>query len=116
MQTSQIQIPEPLRAEHAEIHSALVRATEAPGAVGTAARALAALLHAHFEREEEIALPPLALLEPLSQGPPTPDMDSILLLTDALAHDLPIMLQEHQAIGKALDELARVAQEEGAPA
>ena len=109
-------IPSSLKDEHEKLHAELEAALAAPGRIGQAARKVAAALHQHFVREEEIALPPLALLEPLSQGPPTPDMDSILLLTDALAHDLPIMLQEHQAIGRALDELARVAQEEGAPA
>ena len=57
-----LEIPESMRIEHGEIHAALERATGVPGRVGEAARALAAVLHPHFEREEEIALPPLGLL------------------------------------------------------
>jgi hypothetical protein len=115
-QTTGWMIPSSLRDEHAQLHAELDAATRAPGLVGAAARRVAATLHPHFVREEEIALPPLALLEPLSQGPPTPDMQSILPLTDALKHELPKILQEHRLIGEALDELARVAGEEEEPA
>ena len=56
------QIPKPLQVEHEELHATLVKATKSPGAVGEAAREVARLLHPHFVREEEFALPPLALL------------------------------------------------------
>ena len=109
-------IPSSLRDEHDQLHAELEAATRVPGLVGAAARRVATTLHPHFVREEEIALPPLALLEPLSQGILTPDMRAILPLTDALKQELPGMLQEHRLIGEALDELARVAREEEAPA
>jgi iron-sulfur cluster repair protein YtfE (RIC family) len=109
-------IPSSLRDEHDQLHAELEAATTAPGRLGASARRVAAALHPHFVREEEIALPPLGLLEPLTQGPPTPDMRAILPLTDALKRELPTMLQEHREIGKAVDELARVAREEGVPA
>lgn len=111
-QTSLIQIPEPMRAEHAQIHNELVRATQAPGRVGTAARALAAVLDPHFEREEQIALPPLGLLAPLARGELKPEMREVLPLTDSLRAELPRMLQEHKAIHAAtvrLREAARAA-------
>lgn len=106
-------IPSSLREEHAELHADLSAATKAPGRLGDAARAVATALHPHFVREEEIALPPLALLGRLVEGPVTPEMRGILPLTDALKRELPAMLTEHQAIGQTLDELARVAREEG---
>lgn len=109
-------IPSSLKDEHAELHAELEAATRAPGRLGAAARAVAAVLHHHFVREEEIALPPLALLGRLIEGPPSPDLRAILPLTDALKRELPTMLEEHHAIGEALDGLARVAEEEGAPA
>ncbi|HSA88922.1 MAG TPA: hypothetical protein VLF42_03385 [Burkholderiales bacterium] len=56
------EIPKPLQAEHEELHATLARATQEPGAVGEAAREVARLLHPHFVREEQFALPPLALL------------------------------------------------------
>jgi hypothetical protein len=107
-----IHIPESIRAEHQEIHAALVRATKAPGEVGRAARALAALLDPHFVREEQIALPPLGLLAPLARGEVTPEMRTVLPMTDSLRAELPKMLEEHRAIADAtrhLRELARAA-------
>jgi iron-sulfur cluster repair protein YtfE (RIC family) len=115
-QTTGWTIPSSLRDEHDQLHAELEAATREPGMVGAAARRVAATLHPHFVREEEIALPPLALLQPLSQAAATPDMFQILPLTDALKQELPRMLQEHRLIGEALDELARVAEEEEAPA
>jgi hypothetical protein len=53
------EIPKSIRVEHEEIHSTLAEATKAAGAVGVAARELAQVLHPHFVREEQIALPPL---------------------------------------------------------
>ena len=110
-----IQIPAAMKAEHAELHAALGTATRAPGAVGEAARAVAAVLHPHFQREEEIALPPLGLLAPLARGGVTPQMAEILPLLDALQAELPQMLAEHTRIQAALEALARTARREGRP-
>jgi hypothetical protein len=106
-------VPESIRAEHAEIHGALERATRAPGRVGEAARALAAVLHPHFVREEQIALPPLALLRPLAEGRFEPSMRAVLPMTDSLRAELPQMLREHVRIGAAARRLEQVAREEG---
>lgn len=107
-----IRIPAPIHAEHAEIHEQLVAATKAPGPVGEAARKLATILAPHFESEEEIALPPLGLLAPLSRGEFTPEMREVLVMTDALRTELPRMLEEHKAILAAtvrLGEMAKAA-------
>ena len=113
MQTiTSTRIPESIRVEHEEIHEELVRATKVPGPVGAAARELAAVLHPHFVREEEIALPPLALLAPLARGEFTPEMRDVLPMTDSLRAELPRMLEEHRAIRAAtvrLGEAARAA-------
>jgi len=81
------EIPKPLQAEHEELHATLVKATKAPGTVGEAAREVARLLHPHFVREEEFALPPLALLSELALGRLTPAMAEVLARIDA--KDLP---------------------------
>ena len=94
----QLQIPESMRVEHAEIHGALTEATKEPGRVGEAARELAKVLHPHFVREEQIALPPLALLRPLASGAPVSEMRGVLQMTDALRAELPRRLREHQAV------------------
>jgi hypothetical protein len=108
------QIPESIRVEHEAIHSALVDAAKAPGAVGEAARALAQVLHPHFVREEEIALPPLGLLAPLSRGGLPAGAADVLALTDALTRELPRMLEEHKQIRMAVEQLRKAARDEHA--
>jgi hypothetical protein len=110
--TTQIQIPESMRAEHAAIHEELVRATKLEGSVGAAARDLAGVLHPHFVREEEIALPPLGLLAPLARGESNAEMRDVLRMTDALRAELPRMLDEHKAISAATIRLREVARAE----
>jgi hypothetical protein len=110
-----VNIPESLRTEHAAVHSALVEATKAPGRVGEAARELAKVLHPHFEREEQIALPPLGLLAPLATGARPPGMAEVLAMTDALKRELPRMLDEHKQIHVAVEKLRVAAREARAP-
>ena len=109
----QITIPASMREEHHEIHNALERATQASGNVGAAARALATVLHPHFEREEQIALPPLGLLAPLARGEFAPAMLDVLPMTDSLRSELPRMLEEHATIRAATAKLGEVARAEG---
>lgn len=108
-------IPEPLKAEHDELHAELVRATTLPGQVGEAARAVAALLHPHFVKEEEYALPPLGLLPAVARGAVSGDMRAVLAMTDKLTAELPEMVAEHEAIVGALRALADAAERDGQP-
>lgn len=99
-------IPKAVLAEHEAIHSALVDATRAKGPVGVAAKALAEVLHPHFVREEQIALPPLGLLAPLAAGERLEEaMKSALAMSDSLRAELPGMLQEHVRIRAAVGDL-----------
>jgi hypothetical protein len=111
-------IPESIEREHGAIHSALVEATRAPDRVGTAAKKLADVLHPHFLREEEIALPPLGLLAPLSAGEPTPaaTLSAVVKMTEALRAEMPKMLAEHAQIRAAVAELRAAAEAAGAEA
>lgn len=111
-----IAIPESIRTEHSAIHDALVEATGAPGRVGEAARALAQVLHPHFVREEEIALPPLGLLARLAKGDRLAgaEAEEALAMTDALRRELPRMLEEHGQIRTAVSALREAARAERA--
>lgn len=111
LQTTAIEIPESLRVEHQAIHATLVEATRAPGRVGAAARELAHVLHGHFVREEQIALPPLGLLAPLAAGTRLPDavLSEALAMADALKSELPRMLKEHEQIRAAVGTLRAAA-------
>ena len=106
-------IPLPLQHEHEDLHERLRQATQAGGDVGEAARTLARLMHPHFVKEDQFALPPLALLAPLARGEWSAEMAEVLTLTDRLDAELPQMLAEHQAIVAALGNLREAADRAG---
>lgn len=108
-------VPDALDAEHAELHAELQQIIQSGGKTGQAAQAVADVLHPHFLKEEEYALPPLALLRELASGTVSPGMAAILPLTDELKRSLPQMLIEHQHILAALEHLATVAKAEDKP-
>ena len=104
-----LEIPRSLKIEHEELHDVLRKATKEPGELGDAAKGVAKLMHPHFLKEEQYALPPLGLLRDLAQGKVTPDMKGVLELTDKLKADLNQMLEEHKSIVAALAKLSAVA-------
>ena len=106
-------IPTPLRQEHEALHDELRRATQAGGEVGSAAKELARLMHPHFVKEDEIALPPLGLLDALARGEHDAGFDDVLALTDRLEAELPAMLDEHRSIVGALQRLQAAAERAG---
>lgn len=106
------QIPSSLKAEHEKLHGELVRATKAGGRTGEAAKAVAKLMHPHFIKEEEYALPPLGLLGPLSKGKLEAAMAEVLKMTDRLEVEMPNMLAEHKDIVATLQRLIEAAKSE----
>lgn len=107
-----LEIPGSLKAEHEELHEELVRATKAGGKTGEAAQAVAKVLHPHFVKEEQLAMPPLGLLGALAAGRMPQDASNVVELTDHLKRELPAMLKEHANIVVALDALANAARQE----
>ena len=57
-------------------------------------------------------MPPLGILTEVSERNLTPDMKSVLAMTDKLKAQLPEMLKEHKSIVAALDKLALAAKME----
>jgi hypothetical protein len=108
-------IPNPLKLEHEELHAELVTATKAGGRVGEAANAVAKVLHEHFVKEEEFALPPLGLLAALARDKLDEDAKSVLSMTDRLKSELSEMLEEHKAIVAELENLMAAAEAEKKP-
>lgn len=108
-------IPSSIREEHEEIRRALERATREPGRTGEAARALAVLMEPHFVKEEELALPPLAILPALAADRVTPGMGRVATLAMQLEDELPAMIEEHRVIGAAVGEMAAAARAAGQP-
>jgi hypothetical protein len=108
-------VPQPMKAEHDDLHAELEKAMKAGGRVGDAAKAVARLLHPHFVKEEEFALPPLGLLVALSQDKIEPEMADVLAMRDKLEGELPGMLSEHKDIVAALEKLIEAAVAEKKP-
>jgi len=108
-------IPQPLKSEHEELHAQLVQATKAGGKTAEAAITVAKVLHAHFVKEEEFALPPIGLLSVLARGKVDRKMRSVLAMTNRLKAELPKMLREHKAIVTALKKLIVAAKREKKP-
>lgn len=106
-------IPQSLAREHEALHERLRQATQAGGEVGDAATALARLMHPHFIKEDQFALPPLGLLGALARGEWSAEMAEVLALTDQLEAELPQMLAEHQTIVAALNTLRAAAERAG---
>lgn len=112
-QTMTPQVPQSLRVEHEELHAQLAEAAKSGGASGRAAGNVARLLHPHFLKEEEYALPPLGLLRELADGKVTSEMKGVVVMTDKLKAELPRMLEEHEAVVAALELLVEAARREG---
>ena len=108
-------IPHSLKVEHDELHEELARATREPGAVGEAARAVAKLLHAHFVKEEEFAMPPLGALAAAAGGHKVSGTEDVIAQAKRVADELPQMLAEHREIVAALARLENAAREAGKP-
>lgn len=107
-----MKIPDSLRLEHEQLHAKLAEATRLPGRTGEAARRAAKIMHPHFLREDEYAIPPLGLLARLAKGHLTPDMAEVLPLIARLKEEMPLMIEEHRAILGALIQLGNAASEE----
>jgi hypothetical protein len=110
--TMEFKIPQSLKTEHEELHAELAIATRESGKVGDAAKVVASLLHPHFVKEEEYAMPPLGLLPLLAEGKVTPEMAAVLAMTDRLKAEHQQMLREHKTIVAALEKLVAAAKAE----
>jgi hypothetical protein len=108
-------IPQSLKLEHHELHEELARIIREPGPVGEAARGVAKVLHPHFVREEEFAMPPLGALAAVARGEKVPDAAAVIAQARRVADELPQMLAEHREIVGALERLEQAARAAGRP-
>ena len=109
------QIPTSLKLEHEELRAELARAMKAGGKTGEAAKAVAGVLHNHFLKEEEFAVPPIGLLAMLARGEVDKEMRGVLVMTERLKAELPEMLREHHAVVAALEALTAAGEKEKLP-
>ena len=104
-----LRIPEAIKLEHEELHEELRKATRMPGKVGKAAKQVAQVLHQHFKRENELALPLIGVARELAEEKMSADFPMALELFERFRPEYEKMLQEHVEIVKALDELEKAA-------
>jgi len=104
-----LEVPKPLKSEHEELHSILVGAAREEGELGAAAKLVVNLMQQHFAKEEQFALPPIALLPRLARGDVAADMEGALALTDRLQAELAALTKEHQEILMAVRQLLAAA-------
>ena len=127
MEPSELSTPYTLKVEHEELHGELKNAIASGGATGEAAKEVASVLHPHFVKEEEYAMPLLGLLYVLtkentsSRGSQRRQTEPGLLniepqvremaisMSDRLEEDLSNMLEEHKTIVATLDKLKAAA-------
>ncbi len=109
----ELKTPQSLKVEHEELHAQLAKAMISGGATGEAAKTVARVLHPHFLKEEEYALPPLGLLPIIAEVKNLPEMEAAIEMTDRLKADLSHMLVEHKQIVIALKALTEAAKLEG---
>jgi len=102
-------IPEAMELEHEELHKELRKATRMPGKVGKAAKQVAQVLHPHFMRENELALPLIGVARELAEEKMSADFPKALELFERFRPEYEKMLQEHVEIVKALEELEKTA-------
>ena len=102
-------IPEVMREEHEELHNELRKATKMPGSVGKKATRVAEILHPHFERENELAMPVIGIARELAENRSSPDFPRALELSEKFRTEYEKMLHEHEEIIEALAELEKAA-------
>jgi len=105
-----------MREEHKELHDELRKATKIPGSVGKKAKRVAEILHSHFERENELAMPVIGIARELAEGRSSPDFPRALELSEKFKTEYERMLHEHKEIVGALAELEKAARRAKKPA
>ncbi len=110
---TEVRIPSSIAVEHEDLHEQLRHLVGLGGQTGSAARDIEKLLHPHFVKEEQFALPPLRALADLAAGRMPPDAAAIARLAEQLNREMPRMLEEHKAVVAALRRLQDAAQAEG---
>lgn len=108
-----MKIPDGMAREHEHLHEQLAAAIAAGGKTAEAAREVEHRLAPHFEEENRYALPPLGLLRRLAQEGASEDMRPAIELARHVEQSFDRLLEEHAAIGTALDALEAAANAEG---
>ena len=98
-------IPASMIEEHEELHSELKKMIRMRGAVGKKAKHVAEVLHPHFVKENELALPIIGVIRELGENKSSQDYSKAAELFGRFRLEYESMLKEHVEIVAALEEL-----------
>lgn len=94
--------------EHQELHKELRELTQMPSEVRRTAKLVAEALDAHFERENESALPVIGITKELAEDKLSEDFPKALELSLQFETEYQNMLQEHMEMMNALHQFDKV--------
>jgi hypothetical protein len=106
-----LEIPYPLSVEYTSLYRGLYRVTKVPGEIGEAAKAVEKLMWPYFFRAKSYVLPPQGILYRLAQGEVSQDMEEVVEMTAGVKEDLDQLLQQHELIIAALENLIAVSKQ-----
>lgn len=104
--------PKAIRHGHENLCSELQAIINFRGNIGEKAEFLSHIMYAHFQKEEEYALPPLGLLLALSEGNWQVCSEEGIKMADILQSKLSELKKEHENILEALQGLKIAGEKE----
>lgn len=100
-----LQVPQSIRLQHEQITRRLLAYTKHEAPVGAAAAKALAAVNAHYEKDEQYVLPPLALLPRIAKGEISKDMEAAIAMTSRTQAALPELEKDHIQITSLMNEL-----------
>lgn len=104
-----------LKFQHEEIQETLSYAIREGGKIGDAAKTVAKVVGAHFAKEEELVLPLLDLLQPLTEEITDKNIEEALYLIDNMKRNLAVLNDEHKTVIISLKPFIEAAKDENRP-
>lgn len=108
-----LQIPQALMLDHEVLRAELLRATAEPGRTGKAAKHVAQLCLAHFEKEEDNVLRAFGSLYDLAADRVRPSTGQVARMIDQFSTQDHDLRSQHQLIKTAVEDLLEEARRFG---
>lgn len=100
-----LQVPQSIRLQHEQITRRLTAYTKHEAPVGAAATKALAAVKAHYEKDEQFVLPPLALLPRIANGEVSKDMEPAIAMALRTQAAQPELEKDHIQITSLMNEL-----------
>jgi len=104
------EIPQAIRLDHEETIRHLTAMSRRPAPVGPIAKKALVVMRAHQAQEREFILPPLTLLQSLSEGRVSPDMKWAIAMADRVKAEKEKIFATHVQITELMNELLAAAE------